>query len=330
MYRHCLSKLTQTALVLSLCSLGVRSSVQAQDTAVATPTAEATTTATPTTVETTVAPAPEAPKPKPKYSLPWALRPAIAPNVLRSDSSYMTSDPTKAFVSTILGGAKFLPNLGAYGKLAITHNNPEKGPSANAVSNPLFFLLYTPEVSKGMRLPVMLGFTLPVGGGGGDDPDLPHKAAQGAAIPTRSAMENALYAVNFFTVTEGIGYAWIKDRLTLQVEATLFELFRARGDKVEKDSFRLNSTFGAHAGYAILDMLTLSAEIRYQRWLTDAAPVKMAAVNRDTLTVGGGARLNLPVGKVTLRPGFAYFAPLDDPMKKNSAHIFTFDVPVLF
>jgi hypothetical protein len=55
---------------------------------------------------------------------------------------------------------------------------------------------------------------IPLGGGGGSAPDLPSKAAQGASIPTRSAMENALYAVNFFTLTQGIGYAWIKDRKT--------------------------------------------------------------------------------------------------------------------
>lgn len=319
MYR--LSKISPISLLLSLCFLGLGrpARVRAEDASVALASPSVTSAREPT-----------AAAPKPKYSLPWGLRPAIAPNALRSDSSYAVSDPTKTFVSTLLGGAKFAPNLGAYGKIALTHNNPVTGPTANAVSNPFFFLLYTPEVAKGMRLPVMFGFTLPVGSGGGDNPDVPDKAAQAAAIPTRSAMENALYAVNFFTLTQGVGYAWIKDRLTLQVEATLLESIRARGGQVEKDAFRLNSTYGAHAGYAVLDMLTLSVEVRYQCWLTNAAPVKVADSNRDTLTLGGGVRMNIPVGKITLRPGFAYFAPLDDPMRKSNTQLFTFDLPILF
>jgi hypothetical protein len=275
--------------------------------------------------------APAAPPPKPKYSLPWGLRPAIAPTVVRSDSSYAPADANNTFVSTLLGGYKFLPNLGAYAKLAYIHNNPDKGPTGNAFSNPLFFGLFTPELSKGWRLPISIGFTLPVGSGGGNDFDRGKKAAQAQAIFARSGMENALYAVNFTTLTEGIGLAWIYKRLTLQAEATLFQLFRSRGDKVEKDKFRLNSTYGFHVGYAVLDMLTLSAEIRYQRWLTDAQPVTVAAYNRDTLTIGGGARFNLPAGKITLRPGFAVFAPLDDPMRKAGMNkTFQFDLPILF
>ncbi len=267
---------------------------------------------------------------KPKYSIPWSLRPAIAPTVLRTDSTFATAEAANTFVSTLLGGYRFAPNLGAYGKLAFTHHNPDQGPSGNAWSNPLFFGLFTPELVPGLRLPVMFGFTLPVGGGGGDTPDMPKRAAQGSAIFTRGAMENALYAANFATITEGVGLAYIRHGLTLQAEITLLQLIRARGTAVEKDDFRHNSTYGLHVGYALLEKLTLSVELRYQRWLTDAQPVTVAAFNRDTLTAGGGARLTLLAGPVTLRPGLAYFAPLDDPMQGMKVHTFTLDCPVLF
>ncbi len=273
---------------------------------------------------------PAAPPPKPQYSLPWSLRPAIAPTVLRSDSTFASAETSNTFVSTLLGGYKFIPNLGAYAKMAFTHHNPEQGESGNVFSNPLLFGLFTPELAKGIRLPVMLGFTLPIGGGGGDSPDLPNRAAPGAAIPTRGAMENALYATNFATITEGIGIAYIRHGLTLQAEVTLLQLIRTRGDAVEKDGFRHNSTYGLHAGYAILPKLYASVEMRYQRWLTDAQPVVAAAANRDTLTVGGGVRVTVPAGPVTLRPGVAYFAPLDDPMQAAKIHTFTLDVPILF
>ena len=75
MYSHCLlSKIARTLAVLSVCTICLSRPALAQEAAatVATPAPE-------------VAPevAPAAPKPKPKYSLPWALRPAIAPNVVR-------------------------------------------------------------------------------------------------------------------------------------------------------------------------------------------------------------------------------------------------------
>ena len=77
-------------------------------------------------------------------------------------------------------------------------------------------------------------------------------------------------------------------------------------------------------------MLTLSAELRYQRYLTEIAPVKLNPSLRDQMTVGGGVRLDLPLGKITLRPGVAYFHPVDDPLAKANARILTLDVPVLF
>ena len=137
----------------------------------------------------------------------------------------------------MLAGYKFIPNFGAYGKVALTYNAPDDVPmgpkSATAFSNPLLFGLYTPELVKGLRLPLFLGATLPIGSGGGDDFDKDAKAAQGAAIYARSGMDNALFAVNRFTVAAGAGLAYIRDRVTLQTEVTVLELIRTRGKMVE-------------------------------------------------------------------------------------------------
>ena len=110
---------------------------------------------------------------KPKYSLPWGLRPAIAPTVIRSDSSLALSDTGNTCVSTLLAGYKFMPDLGAYGKAAFTYNNPDSAPmapkAATAISNPLLIGLYTPELMPGLRFPLFIGATLPIGEAGGDD-----------------------------------------------------------------------------------------------------------------------------------------------------------------
>lgn len=293
---------------------------------------------------------PAAAAPKPKYSLPWGLRPGIAPNVIRSDSSLALSDPQgNAFASTLTGGYKLIPNLGLYAKAALTYSSPAqpaattmmpmppKAESATVFSNPLIFGLYTPKIANGLWLPVFLGVTMPIGSGGGDDRDVPKYQAQTAGLWARSAMDNALFAVNYFTLAGGAGAAWVRDRLTVQGEFTLLQLLRVRGDKtlpnrkkLEPDSSRTNSTLGLHVGYAVIDMLTLSAELRYQRWLSEPTVVKLFPPRRDQMTAGLGARVNLPLGKVTLRPGVAYFHPIDDPMADWKSRVITFDVPVLF
>jgi len=293
---------------------------------------------------------PAAPAPKPKYSLPWGLRPGIAPNVIRSDSSIALSDPQgNAFASTLTGGYKLIPNLGLYARAALTYSSPAqpaatmmmpmpaKAESATVFSNPLIFALFTPKIGNGLWLPMSLGATVPIGSGGGDDQDVPKYKAQAAGLWARSAMDNALFAVNYFTMAGGAGVTWVHDRLTVQGEFTVLQLLRVRGDKtlptgakLEPDSSRTNSTVGFHVGYAVIDMLTLSAELRYQRWLSEPTMVKLDPHKRDQMTAGVGARVNLPVGKVTVRPGIAYFHPLDDPMADWKYRVITLDVPVLF
>jgi hypothetical protein len=79
---------------------------------------------------------------KPKYSIPWGLRPAMAPRIIRSDNSLALSDGGTAFVSTWLAGYRLMPDV-------------------------LLFGLYTPAIAKEWRLPVFVGVTLPFGSGGG-------------------------------------------------------------------------------------------------------------------------------------------------------------------
>ena len=50
-----------------------------------------------------------------------------------------------------------------------------------------------------------------------------------AGISARSAMDNALFAVDYWTVIGGLGLARITPGSTLQAEVTVLQLTRARG-----------------------------------------------------------------------------------------------------
>ena len=145
--------------------------------------------------------------------------------------------------------------------------------SGNATSNPLIGLTYGRKVDS-FRYAGFLAATIPIGGGGGGPPTptMPGIAgAESQAVWARSAMDNAMFAVNYFTAVGGVDAADVANKRTVQAEATLFQLFRARGSDnltASNDSTRTNSTFGLHVGYFFLPVLSVGGEVRYQRWLS--------------------------------------------------------------
>jgi hypothetical protein len=144
-------------------------------------------------------------------------------------------------------------------------------------------------------------------------------------------MDNALFAVNYTTLTAGVGLAFVRWGFTAQAETTILQLFRTRGDAIDKDAARTNFTSGLHLGYRLLDPLTVSVELRYQRWLSTPAAVTADPAKRDQLTFAVGLRANVPLTKTLLvRPGVSYSHPLDDPMAAQGYRILQLDVPVVF
>lgn len=268
---------------------------------------------------------------KAKYSLPFAMRPAAPPNLLRIDSPLIFQDAGTTSASTITGGAKVIPDLGIYGRAAVIRNVPDAGGAGWAISNPLAFALYSPQIAPKVRLPIFAGVAFPVGSGGGDSPDASSRAAMGAAVYSRQAMDNALFAANYLTPTVGAGIAWIDKGWTVQAEATVLQLFRVKGSKVDSDERRTNFTSGLSVGYLIAGIANVSAEMHYQRWLSTPAAVQRDAAFRDQLSAGGGVRFNVPLSDSTLmRPGIAYFQGIDDPMRTQGYRIVQLDVPVVF
>jgi hypothetical protein len=167
------------------------------------------------TVETTPAPAPPAAPavPPPPYSLPWQLRPAAVGNVLRLDTSigfYKT--PATAMAPAVTGGStvasmllatyKVTPTLAPILRLGVVQNdNP--GPvmgSGAAFANPVVGLTGGWKLPAKLRLSAILAGTVPIGSGGTKTAAQNTEAAAIAkGAPVRSAMDNAMFAVNYLT-----------------------------------------------------------------------------------------------------------------------------------
>lgn len=317
-------------------------------------------------------PEPAAAKPKPPpYSLPWQLRPAVVGNVVRLDTAFaFYKDPvSKKSASTtvpmLLASYKVTENFAPLVRIGVAQNSPPSSlmaagkPVDSAVNflNPVLGATYAIKPAKPLRVAFFLGVTLPIGSGGGDSAKPENKTANAAGIRARSAMDNAMFAVNDFTIFPGVDLAYVSSGFTAQIEATLLQLTRVKGDKVpvtmvngmavsgtpnNPDKSKTNFTMGLHVGYFVIPQLSISAEIRHQRWLStpkgvklddDPANTPMLAPQgtRDQTTFAVGPRAHFKLSNsVWFRPGVAFAMGLDNPMNSSKYKIVQLDLPLAF
>ncbi len=300
---------------------------------------------------------PAAAKPKPPpYSLPWQLRPVVAASVVRSDTAvaFFKNPVSKKSGSTVasmlLVSYKVMEGLAPLVRLGIVSNSPPDGTkvgmttadlkSSTGFLNPVVGATYAMKFGPTLKLGLFLGLTVPVGSGGGDDAKPEAKAANAAGIPARSAMDNAMFAVNDFVVFPGVGFAYTNAGFTAQVEATVLQLTQVRGGiKAQADESRTNFTTGLHLGYFVIPMLSFGGEIRHQRWLSTPKGVEAdekladdAQLGvRDTTTFAIGPRFHFKLSdSVWFRPGVAFAMPVDKPMSKSEYKMVQLDLPLAF
>ncbi|MGC4123244.1 MAG: hypothetical protein QM765_53495 [Myxococcales bacterium] len=204
-----------------------------------------------------------------------------------------------------------------------------------AFLNPVLGGTYLFKLTPELRLSAFVGVTLPIGSGGGGWPAAKAPAeyqAQAAGVWARSAMDNAMFAVNYLGVTPGLSLAFVKWGFTAQLEATVIVLGRVRGDPAqEKDDSRVNLTGGLHLGYFIIPQLSIGAEVRMQRWLSTPAALAKDPSKLQTVTFAAGPRGHFQLApSVFIRPGLSYSRAFDAPMARSDHQILQIDVPVFF
>jgi hypothetical protein len=290
------------------------------------------------------------PTPPPAYSLPWQLRPAAATTSVRLDTDFAKYEDAKSnggfTVASVLSASYKIPGTGDKWaglapilRLTAVNDSPPSSVTtggAFAVVNPLVGATYAvPLGEEGGRLALFLGATIPIGMGGGNTPDKGVTDARSAGQFARSQMDDSLFAVNDVALIPGVDLAWVHAGLTLQAEATLFQLWRVRGAEAQPEATKTNFTSGVHVGYYLTPFLSLGLDVRYQRWLNAPIAVDHDATGTkiDNWTAALGPRLHIPLGKtVKIHPGLAYARGLDKPMAASTPNydIVQFDIPVTF
>ncbi len=281
---------------------------------------------------------PPAPPPPPPYSLPWQLRPATVGNVVRSDTAIAMYSPEGAdsggttVASMVLGSYKVTPEIAPFIRLGVVSNSPPAGEAAAGLLNPVLGGSWSHALGPNLKLALHLCLALPIGSGGGNTPSQATRAALGAGILSRSAMDNAMFATNYLTVFPGVDFAFVKGGFTAQAEVTILELIRTRGDDVDSDAARTNLTMGLHVGYFVIPMLSVGADLRMQLWLvSDQFLDDGKGANDENVSFAIGPRLHFKLSDTMwIRPGLAYARGIDDPLSASSYNILQVDVPVSF
>jgi|HubBroStandDraft_2_1064218.scaffolds.fasta_scaffold21222_2 hypothetical protein len=297
------------------------------------------------------------------YSLPWQLRLAGALTVVRVDS--MFSGYTNAAGAS--GGFAVAPTLTASYKIpgtgipgltdgfsglapfvrfaAVNDSPPSPATGGFAIVNPLVGATYGISLPASLRASAFLCATIPVGMGNGDTPSAGVTDARSAGQNSRSQLDDALFAVDDFALLPGVDLAWVSGGITLQVEAAVAQLWRVNGSGInpatkkapDPDPNKTNFSSGVHLGYFIIPLLSVGAELRYQRWLTPPMAVtndKTGTLPIDNATFAIGPRLHLPLGPVTMHPGIAWSQGIDAaanaPLNFNHYHTVQLDIPLVF
>jgi hypothetical protein len=298
--------------------------------------APAVATAEPVASPTEPAPAPVSTPAALRYSLPFQLRPAMAGSVVRIDNVLALYQGTtgamgNTWVTTALASYKLGP-VAPMVRVGVVHNTPpgvQQGTSAEAVSfmNPVIGATFGIKPAETLNVGLFLGAALPLGTGWVASPQ---RTANAAGILARSAMDNAMFAVNYLTFFPGVSLAFVSKGFTAQIEATLLLLSRVRGSDVDPDAFRANFTSGVHAGYFVLPWLSLATEVRYQRWIVNSTFTATAA-GRDNLTAAIGPRVHFQLFKTLwTRAALVYARGLDVPMSTSAYNLVQLDLAFPF
>ena len=175
--------------------------------------------------------------PPPPYSLPWQLRPVAAvervalrhrDRVLRQRHGRFAAAPWRRCCSA---SYKVTPSLAPLVRLGVSQND------APAVRRRRHLVRQSDRrrhvrEARSTRSAGRRSWARPSrsAAAAATRPTPAPRRANAAGIRARSAMDNAMFAVNYFTAIAGGGVAYVDHKLTVQLEATLLQLFRVRGD----------------------------------------------------------------------------------------------------
>lgn len=262
------------------------------------------------------------------YALPFQLRPAVAPNLVRLEAVLDAREGGASGVAVVTGACRVLPSLSLLARAAYVVDVSGRA-AEGAFANPLLGLLFARDVAPGLRVGVFAASTVPIGQGERLPADSPEVLALSNGRLARASLDNALFSTNHLTVAVGVSAAWLVERFTIQIEATLLGAFRVRASP---DSIVENLTCAGWVAYAITDWLFAGVALHHQHFLSTPSAVRSGGeLGRAQTSVAVGTRVRIPLGAgVWVAPGLSYLHGIGGLLAVRDDHVLTLDVPTTF
>lgn len=270
------------------------------------------------------------------YDTPYALRAPFATTAVRAETAYgLDYGVSSTIVQYLTGSYAPSEHLSFFVRGGWVDYLPDTGSEGTAFTNVAVGAQWAGKLTPALRYAATAGMGLPVGQGGGNSPDAGAAAAIAAGNLARSRLEGStMFSPDDLAAFVGGDLAWVSRGWTLQAEASVFELFRVRGEEADPDANKTNLMAAVHAGYFLFPQLSIGVEVRDHTFLSTPVAVAEGKSSRTWFTAGGGLRAHLELAPhVWFRPGLAYFQPLNDPTPAISAgnyHIVQLDLPISF
>lgn len=285
-----------------------------------------------------------------RYSLPWQLRPVTIGNAARVESGVAAFDDPNGnldleLATVVTASYRVTPEWAPMLRLGFVGNDaPGAARDGGSFVNPVVGVTHARRLG-GYELAVFAATTIPVGTGGGNTAN-PSAAKANAASRTARPMDDAMFAVNYLTPIVGADLAYVSHGFTAQVEASLLQLVRVRGDRSAEasDALRTSAVMGLHLGYFMGSYFSLGTDLRYQRWLshptylhpTRRERVPVPDTRMDVFTVAIGPRFHFALGaQCGIHPGVSFVRGFDSrgfdaPFIDDQTTAIQVDIPVQF
>ncbi len=240
-------------------------------------------------------------------------------------SLVLRGNPAQSTLLMVLSAAyEWTHWLSTFARVGWAHNAPSNEASGSAFANPAAGVSSQIELGKHVKVGGLAGITVPVGSGAGNTPNTAALKAWTNSVDWGGAM----FAVDHVDVFGGLRASYTASRLTLQIESTVHQLVRVRGEASDPIGDAATVTGSqATALVALPHDVSVSTGLAETRFWNTPKCIQDSAESRRDYFVVAGVSLELKLAKgVAFTPGVLYARALDLPLTRETFQVIEVDL----
>jgi hypothetical protein len=228
----------------------------------------------------------------------------------------LSHEPQDTVLSVLTASYDLTDRWGAFARLGLVDNDPATGEAGRGMSNPALGFTYGRPLSDRYRLGLTLGVVLPLGSGGGDDPD----PAVLNAMLVATDWGGPMYGPDHLTPYVGASLTRSAGPLTLRARSTLYDANRVKGEKADPIGPTVIFTSSdLLADYSINDRMSVFTQLAQTYYHNTPPFVAADATARADHYLVGGVSFNFKLANGrSFQPSLAYGEAIDQPKTRRT------------